>query len=43
MNLSSVFGLVSVPATAYNAAKFAVRGFTEALRKELEMRAPMCP
>ena len=34
-NLSSVFGLVAVPKqAAYNAAKFAVRGFTEALRQE---------
>lgn len=38
INLSSVFGLVSVPSqSAYNAAKFAVRGFTDALRMELEM------
>ena len=38
VNLSSVFGLVSVPGQAgYNAAKFAVRGFTDALRIELEM------
>jgi butyryl-CoA dehydrogenase len=36
--VSSVFGLVSVPAqSAYNAAKFAVRGFTDALRLELEV------
>jgi butyryl-CoA dehydrogenase len=36
VNLSSVFGLVSVPSqSAYNAAKFAVRGFTDALRMEL--------
>lgn len=36
MNLSSVFGLISVPTqAAYNASKFAVRGFTEALRQEL--------
>ena len=35
-NVSSVFGLVSVPKqAAYNAAKFAVRGFTEALRQEV--------
>jgi short-subunit dehydrogenase len=33
-----VFGLVSVPSqSAYNAAKFAVRGFTDALRMELEI------
>ncbi len=38
INLSSVFGLVSVPSqSAYNAAKFAVRGFTDALRMELEI------
>ncbi len=36
INLSSLFGLVSVPGqTAYNAAKYAVRGFTEALREEM--------
>lgn len=37
VNLSSVFGIVA-PAgqTAYAASKFAVRGFTEALRHELE-------
>jgi butyryl-CoA dehydrogenase len=33
-----VFGLISVPAqSAYNASKFAVRGFTDALRMELEI------
>ena len=38
VNISSVFGLISVPSqSAYNAAKFAVRGFTDALRIELEM------
>jgi len=38
VNLSSVFGLISVPSqSAYNAAKFAVRGFTDALRLELEI------
>ena len=38
VNVSSVFGLISVPAqSGYNAAKFAVRGFTDALRMELEM------
>ena len=37
VNLSSVFGIVGVPTqSAYNAAKFAVRGFTEALRHELK-------
>ena len=38
INVSSVFGLFSVPGqAAYNAAKFAVRGFTEALRQEMEL------
>ncbi|MFP5307689.1 MAG: SDR family NAD(P)-dependent oxidoreductase [Gammaproteobacteria bacterium] len=38
VNTSSVFGLIAVPSqSAYNAAKFAVRGFTEALRMELDM------
>lgn len=36
VNLSSLFGLVAPPGqTAYSAAKFAVRGFSEALRNEL--------
>ena len=36
VNLSSLFGLVSMPGqTAYNATKYAVRGFTEALREEM--------
>ena len=36
INVSSLFGLFSVPGqAAYNAAKFAVRGFTEALRQEM--------
>jgi NAD(P)-dependent dehydrogenase (short-subunit alcohol dehydrogenase family) len=36
VNISSVFGLLGVPSqSAYNAAKFAVRGFTEALRQEM--------
>ena len=36
VNISSVFGIIAVPTqSAYNAAKFAVRGFTEALRHEL--------
>lgn len=36
VNLSSLFGLVSIPGqTAYNATKYAVRGFTEALREEM--------
>ncbi len=38
VNTSSVFGLLAVPANgAYNAAKFAVRGFSECLRQELEL------
>ena len=37
VNMSSVFGLISIPTqSAYNAAKFAVRGFTDALRIELD-------
>ncbi|HTP07008.1 MAG TPA: SDR family NAD(P)-dependent oxidoreductase [Anaerolineae bacterium] len=37
VNLSSVFGLMGVPGqTAYAASKFAVRGFSESLRLELE-------
>jgi NAD(P)-dependent dehydrogenase (short-subunit alcohol dehydrogenase family) len=37
VNISSVFGLLGIPTqSAYNAAKFAVRGFTEALRIELD-------
>ena len=36
VNTSSVFGLVGMPTqSAYCAAKFAVRGFTDALRQEL--------
>jgi NAD(P)-dependent dehydrogenase (short-subunit alcohol dehydrogenase family) len=38
VNISSVFGLFAVPTqSAYNAAKFAVRGFTDCLRMELEI------
>lgn len=38
VNISSVFGLVSIPSqSAYNAAKFGVRGFTDALRMELKI------
>ncbi len=38
VNISSVFGLVSIPTqSAYNASKFGVRGFTDALRMELEI------
>lgn len=37
VNISSVFGLFAQPSqSAYNAAKFAVRGFTESLRLELD-------
>jgi short-subunit dehydrogenase len=37
VNLSSLFGLIAPPGqTAYAAAKFAVRGFSESLRHELE-------
>ncbi|KAA8967668.1 SDR family oxidoreductase [Mycobacterium sp.] len=36
INISSIFGILSMPGqAAYNAAKFAVRGFTEALRQEM--------
>ena len=36
INISSIFGVFSVPGqAAYNSAKFAVRGFTEALRQEM--------
>lgn len=38
VNTSSVFGLISCPTqSAYNASKFAVRGFTESLRQELDI------
>jgi NADP-dependent 3-hydroxy acid dehydrogenase YdfG len=38
VNVSSLFGLMSMPGqAAYNAAKFAVRGFTEALRQEMKL------
>ena len=37
VNISSIFGIIAPPGqTAYCAAKFAVRGFSEALRHELE-------
>lgn len=40
VNVSSVFGLFAQPGmSAYNATKFAVRGFTESLRQELDMAA----
>ena len=36
VNVSSLFGILSVPLqSAYNASKFAVRGFTESLKMEL--------
>jgi NAD(P)-dependent dehydrogenase (short-subunit alcohol dehydrogenase family) len=36
VNISSLFGLISVPGqSTYNASKYAVRGFTEALREEM--------
>lgn len=43
VNTSSVFGLIAFPGQcAYNSSKFAVRGFTDALRVELELtRAPV--
>jgi NAD(P)-dependent dehydrogenase (short-subunit alcohol dehydrogenase family) len=38
VNISSVFGLLGIPTqSAYNSAKFAVRGFTDALRTELDI------
>jgi short-subunit dehydrogenase len=37
VNISSIFGIIAPPGqTAYCAAKFAVRGFSESLRHELE-------
>jgi len=37
VNVSSIFGLFAVPTqAAYNSAKFAIRGFTEALRHEMK-------
>jgi NAD(P)-dependent dehydrogenase (short-subunit alcohol dehydrogenase family) len=43
VNISSLFGLLAVPTqSAYNAAKFGVRGFTEALRQEMMVaKAPV--
>jgi NAD(P)-dependent dehydrogenase (short-subunit alcohol dehydrogenase family) len=43
VNVSSIFGLIGIPSqSAYNAAKFAVRGFTDALRIELKSeRSPV--
>lgn len=38
VNVSSIFGIIAPPGnTAYCASKFAVRGFSESLRHELEM------
>jgi NADP-dependent 3-hydroxy acid dehydrogenase YdfG len=38
VNISSLFGLIGIPGqSGYNATKFAVRGFTEALRQEMLM------
>jgi len=38
VNMSSMFGLFGVPGqAAYTSAKFAVRGFTEALRQEMNL------
>ncbi|MCI3208084.1 MULTISPECIES: SDR family NAD(P)-dependent oxidoreductase [Pandoraea] len=38
INLSSILGIVSSPTqAAYSASKFAVRGFTESLRMEMEL------
>jgi short-subunit dehydrogenase len=38
VNVSSIFGLFAQPAmSAYNSSKFAVRGFTESLRQELDL------
>ncbi|MDB5900652.1 MAG: short-chain dehydrogenase, partial [Ramlibacter sp.] len=37
VNISSIFGIVAMPTQAtYNASKFAVRGFTESLRMEMQ-------
>ena len=37
VNVSSIFGIIAPPGqTAYSASKFAVRGFSESLRHELE-------
>lgn len=39
INISSLFGLTAQPSqSAYNATKFAVRGFTESLRQELNIQ-----
>src|SRR5690606_25984788 len=37
VNVSSIFGIIAVPSqAAYNSAKFAIRGFTEALRHDMK-------
>lgn len=37
INISSAYGLIAAPSySAYNAAKFAVRGFTEAIQQEMK-------
>jgi NAD(P)-dependent dehydrogenase (short-subunit alcohol dehydrogenase family) len=41
VNISSIFGIIGVPSqSAYNASKFAVKGFTEAMRQELKSSHP---
>lgn len=41
VNISSIFGIVAVPKQGpYNAAKFAVRGYTECLRQEMNLLHP---
>lgn len=41
INISSVFGMIAVPSQGtYNAAKFAVRGYTECLRQEMALTCP---
>ena len=38
VNISSIFGIIAPPGqTAYSSAKFAVRGFSESLRHELQL------
>ena len=40
VNISSIYGIIAPPGqTAYSSAKFAVRGFSESLRHELQMAA----
>jgi short-subunit dehydrogenase len=40
VNVSSIFGIVAPPGqTAYSSAKFAIRGFSESLRHELQLAA----